>query len=67
MKYQIPHSTGITDASIRYLFSPATPLYGLRKMAQTTKAVMKNADKVIIDPSAKGGNVVPYLPLNSLK
>lgn len=25
VKYQIPHSTGITDASIRYLFSPATP------------------------------------------
>lgn len=38
-----------------------------RLYLETMENVMKNADKVIIDPSAKGGNVVPYLPLNSLK
>ncbi len=38
-----------------------------RLYLETMEKVMRNADKVIIDPSSKGAGVVPYLPLNSLK
>ena len=38
-----------------------------RMYLETMEAVLKNSDKVILDPSAKGSNVVPYLPLDKLK
>ena len=38
-----------------------------RLYLETMENVLKNSDKVILDPSAKGNGVVPLLPLNSLK
>ena len=38
-----------------------------RMYLETMENVLKNSDKVILDPSAKGNGVVPLLPLNSLK
>lgn len=37
-----------------------------RLYLETMEEVLKNSDKVILDPSSKGGNVVPYLPLDKL-
>ncbi|MBQ8662148.1 MAG: FtsH protease activity modulator HflK [Alphaproteobacteria bacterium] len=38
-----------------------------RLYLETMEEVMSKADKVILSPSAKGGNVVPYLPLDRLQ
>ncbi|MBR1649305.1 MAG: FtsH protease activity modulator HflK [Alphaproteobacteria bacterium] len=38
-----------------------------RLYIETMEEVLKNSDKVIVDPSAKGGNVLPILPLNAVK
>lgn len=38
-----------------------------RLYLETMENVLANSDKVILDPSAKGQNVVPYLPLNGLQ
>ncbi len=38
-----------------------------RLYLETMENVLANSDKVIIDPSAKGGNVLPVLPLKQLK
>ncbi len=38
-----------------------------RMYLETMENVLANSDKVIIDPSSKGTNVVPYLPLNGLQ
>ena len=35
-----------------------------RMYLETMENVLKNADKVILDPSSKGANVLPYLPLS---
>jgi len=37
-----------------------------RMYLETMEDVVKQSDKVIIDPSAKGSNVLPLLPLNNL-
>lgn len=37
-----------------------------RMYLETMEDVIKQSDKVIIDPSAKGSNVLPLLPLNNL-
>ena len=38
-----------------------------RLYLETMENVLANSNKVILDPSAKGGNVVPYLPLDKLQ
>ncbi len=38
-----------------------------RLYLETMENVLANSNKVILDPSAKGSNVVPYLPLDGLK
>ncbi len=38
-----------------------------RMYLETMENVLKNSNKVILDPSAKGTNVLPYLPLDGLK
>ncbi len=38
-----------------------------RMYLETMENIVKQSDKVIIDPSAKGGNVLPLLPLDKLK
>lgn len=38
-----------------------------RLYLETMENVLANSNKVIIDPSAKGGNVLPVLPLKQLK
>lgn len=38
-----------------------------RLYLETMENVLANSNKVIIDPSAKGSNVVPYLPLDKLQ
>ena len=38
-----------------------------RMYLETMENVIKNSNKVILDPSAKGTNVLPYLPLDGLK
>ena len=38
-----------------------------RLYLETMENVLANSNKVILDPSAKGSNVVPYLPLDALK
>lgn len=38
-----------------------------RLYLETMEEVLKKSDKVIIDPSAKGSNVLPVLPLNTVK
>ena len=37
-----------------------------RLYLETMENVLGNSDKVIIDSSAKGNNVIPYLPLDKL-
>ena len=37
-----------------------------RMYLETMEDVVKKSDKVIIDPSAKGSNVLPLLPLNNI-
>jgi membrane protease subunit HflK len=37
-----------------------------RLYLETMEEVLKNSNKVIMDPSVKGSNVLPYLPLNGL-
>ena len=37
-----------------------------RLYLETMEKVLGRSNNVIIDPSAKGSNVVPYLPLNQL-
>lgn len=37
-----------------------------RLYLETIENVLSNSNKVILDPSAKGGNVLPYLPLDRL-
>lgn len=37
-----------------------------RLYLETMEEVLKNSNKVIIDPSSKGSNVLPYLPLDAL-
>lgn len=34
---------------------------------ETMENVLQNSDKVILDPSSKGSNVLPYLPLKAVK
>ncbi len=38
-----------------------------RLYLETMEDVLGKSDKVILDPSSKGGNVLPYLPLNGLQ
>ncbi len=38
-----------------------------RLYLETMEGVLKNSEKVILDPSAKGNNILPLLPLNNLK
>lgn len=38
-----------------------------RLYLETMEEVLQQSDKVIIDPSAKGSNVLPVLPLNNIK
>lgn len=38
-----------------------------RLYLETMEQVLANSDKVIVDPSSKGGNVLPFLPLNKTK
>lgn len=38
-----------------------------RLYLETMEDVLKNSNKVIIDPSSKGANVLPYLPLDKLQ
>ncbi len=38
-----------------------------RLYIETMEEVLKKSDKVIIDPSSKGSNLLPVLPLNSIK
>lgn len=38
-----------------------------RLYLETMEEVLAKSNKVILDPSAKGSNVVPYLPLDALK
>lgn len=38
-----------------------------RLYLETMENVLQKSDKVILDPSSKGGNVLPYLPLNNAK
>ena len=38
-----------------------------RLYLETMENVLANSNKVILDPSGKGSNVVPYLPLDGLK
>ena len=38
-----------------------------RLYLETMENVLKKSDKVIVDPSAKGSNVLPVLPLNAVK
>ncbi len=38
-----------------------------RLYLETMEEVLKKSDKVIVDPSAKGSNVLPILPLNAVK
>ena len=38
-----------------------------RMYLETMENVLSKAQKVILDPSSKGSNVLPYLPLNSAK
>ena len=38
-----------------------------RLYIETMENVLQNSDKVILDPSSKGGNVLPYLPLKAAK
>ncbi len=38
-----------------------------RLYLETMENVLANSNKVILDPSAKGSNVVPYLPLDKLQ
>ena len=38
-----------------------------RLYLETMEEVLKKSDRVIIDPSSKGGNVLPILPIDSSK
>ena len=54
--------------SIYGAYKQAEDVTARRLYIETMEEVLKNATKVIIDPSAKGAQgVVPYLPLPEIK
>lgn len=52
--------------SVLKAYSTANDAISTRLYFDTMEDVMRNATKLVIDPSASKGGVVPYLPLNDL-
>ena len=48
-------------------YKQAKDVTSRRMYLETMEQVLGGVNKVIIDPSAKGSNVVPYLPLSGLE
>ena len=53
--------------SIYQAYTQAKDVTARRLYLETMEQVLRNANKIIIDPSAQGQGVVPYLPLSELR
>ncbi len=52
--------------SIYQAYKQGKDVTSKRLYIETMENILANSNKVIMDPSAKGSNVLPYLPLNSI-